>query len=90
MKYLLIIALLLFSFVACNSHHGTTRTEEINDNNKKMKVKDDGKTMSIQLKIRNVEMPVDYDEKFDVKHMSDEQKQTLKNHILDSLYKLNK
>ena len=60
------------------------------DNNTKMQVEDDGKIMSIRVKIRNVENPVDYKKEFDISHMSDQQKLAMKDRILDSLYKLNK
>jgi uncharacterized protein YdcH (DUF465 family) len=90
MKYIIIAALSIFSITACTSHHGATRTEEMNNDNATMKIVDDGKTMSIKVKIKNVENPVDYAEAFDIRNMSDKQKQTLKDRILDSLYKLNK
>ena len=89
MRYLLIAALSIFSFTACTSH-GKTRTEKMTDNNTKMQVEDDGKRMSIRVKIRDVENPVDYKKEFDISHMSDQQKLAMKDRILDSLYKLNK
>ncbi|MEO6550890.1 MAG: hypothetical protein ABIN94_23000 [Ferruginibacter sp.] len=88
MKYLIITVLTILFFAACNSQHSATRTEETDDNNKKIKVEDDGKTMHIKVKIDNVENDVDYDKEFNVSHMSEQQKQTLKDHILDSLYKI--
>ena len=56
------------------------------DNNKKMSVEDDGKTMSIKVKIKNTDNSIDYAESFDVRDLNDKQKEKLKNHILDSLY----
>jgi len=88
MKQIAIIAFLVFTFLACRNHH-RMRTEKMDDNNTVMKIEDDGKTMSMKVKIRNVEKPVSYAENFNVENMSDKQKQKLKNHILDSLYKLN-
>jgi hypothetical protein len=90
MKYIIITALSIFCIAACTNHHGAIRTEEMNDGNTKTKIVDDGKTMSMKVKIKNVENPVDYAKIFDVRNMSDKQKQTLKDHVLDSLYKLNK
>lgn len=53
-----------------------------------MKIEDDGNTLRIKTKIRNTEELVDYDESFDVRNMNEKQKEKLKNHILDSLYKI--
>ena len=90
MRYLLITVLSIFSFAACTSHHGKKRTEKMTDDRTKMQVEDDGKIMSIRVKIRNVENPVDYQKEFDISHMSNQQKLAMKDRILDSLYKLNK
>jgi hypothetical protein len=89
MKYVFIALSLLF-LAACTHHPKAVRTEEMNDGHTTMKMVDDGKTMSLKLKITDVENPVDYAEHFDVINMSDEQKQKIKNHVLDSLYNLNK
>lgn len=50
-----------------------------------MKIEDDGKTLSMMIKTRNTENPVDYNKSFDVRDLNDKQKEKLKNHILDSL-----
>ncbi len=84
----IITALSLFSLAACTNNHRRTRTERMDDNNKTVKIEDDGNTMSMQVKIKNTEEPVDYDESFDVRDMNEKQKEKLKNHILDSLYKI--
>lgn len=88
MKPIIIVALIILSAAACTNNHRRTHTERIEDNNKTVKIEDDGNTMSMRVKIENTEEPVDYAESFDVRDMSELQKQKLKNHILDSLYKI--
>lgn len=87
MKYIITAVLTIFSISACNDHR-RTRTVQIEDNNKTVKIEDDGNTLRIKTKIRNTEELVDYDESFDVRNMNEKQKEKLKNHILDSLYKI--
>ena len=88
MKPIIIIALIILFNTRCNNNPHRTRTERMEDNNKEVKIEDDGNTMSLRVKIENIEEPVDYDERFDVRDMSEQQKQKLKNHILDSLYEI--
>lgn len=88
MKPIITVALIILSVAACTNNHRRTRTERMEDNNKTVKIEDDGNTMSMRVKIENIEEPVDYDERFDVRDMSEPQKQKLKNHILDSLYQI--
>jgi len=85
MKHIIIITLTIFSLASCTNNHHPVRTERMEDNNTKMKIDDDGKTLSIMVKTRNTENLVDYDKSFDVRDMNDKQKEKLKNHILDSL-----
>lgn len=85
MKYILITVLTIFSITACTNTHRPTRTESMEDNNTSMKIEDDSETMSIRVKTKNTENPIDYEESFDVRAMNDEQKKKLKNRILDSL-----
>ncbi len=85
MKYIIITALTIFPITACTNNHHPTRTERMEDNNTKMKIEDDGKTLSMMVKTKNTENPIDYDQSFDVRDMNDKQKEKLKNHILDSL-----
>jgi len=44
--------------------------------------------MRIKAEINNREEPVDYDKSFDVRNMNEKQIEVLKNHILDSLYRI--
>ena len=88
MKYITITALSIFFIASCTNNHHRTRTEKIDDNNKTVKVEDDGHTMYISAKINNTKEPVDYEKSFDVRNMDEKQKEKLKNHILDSLYKI--
>ncbi len=85
MKHIITTALTLFSLAACTDNYHPIRTERMNDDNTKMKIEDDGKTLSMMVKTRNTENPIDYDKSFDVRDMNDKQKEKLKNHILDSL-----
>ena len=85
MKRIIITALTLFSLLACTNNHRRTRTERMEDNNKTVKIEDDGNTMSMKVKIKNTEEPVAYEKSFDVRDKNDKQKEKLKNHILDSL-----
>ncbi len=85
MKYIVTATLTIFSLTACNNNHPRTRTERMEDNNTKMRIEDDGKTLSIMVKTRNTENPIDYDKSFDVRDMNEKQKEKLKNRILDSL-----
>ncbi len=87
MKHIIIV-LTIFSLSACTNNHRKTRTEKIDDNNKTVKIKDDGQTMRIEVKIKNTEVPVDYDKSFDVRNMNEKQIEKLKDKILDSLYKM--
>jgi hypothetical protein len=85
MKHRIIPALLIFSITSCTNSNHPVRTERMNDNNTSMKIEDDGKTMSINVKTRNTEYPIDYDKSFDVSNMDNKQKKELEKHILDSL-----
>jgi hypothetical protein len=85
MKHIIIITLTIFSLVSCTNNHHPVRTERMEDNNTKMKIEDDGKTLSMIVKTRNTANPIDYDKSFDVSDMNEKQKEKLKNHILDSL-----
>ncbi len=85
MKYIITAALIIFSLTACTNNNHRTRTEKIEDNNKTVRIEADGNTMSMKVKIKNIEEPMDYDESFDVRDMNEKQKEKLKNHILDSL-----
>ena len=86
MKKLLIIIFLIFSIAACTNGSHRTRTERMEDHKTKMMVEDDGETMSIKVKIKNDQNPVDYTNSFDVRDLNDQQKDKLKHRILDSLY----
>lgn len=88
MKYIITAVLTIFSIAACTNDNHRTRTVKIEDNNKTVKIEDDGNTMSIKAKIRNTEEPIDYNKSFDVREMNEKQKEKLKSHILDSLYKI--
>lgn len=88
MKYILIAVITIFSFGSCTNHNHRTRTVEIEDNNKTVKIEDDGITMSIKAEIDNTEESVDYEKSFNVRGMNEKQKEELKNHILDSLYRI--
>ncbi len=88
MKRIIIAALTILSLAACTNNQHPVRTERMEDNNTKMKIEDDGKTLSMMVKTRNTENPIDYDESFDVRDMNDKEKEKLKNRILDSLYKI--
>lgn len=88
MKHIIITVLIIFSIAACTNDHHRTRTEKIKDNNKTVKIEDDGNTMRIRAEINNTIEPVDYDKSFDVRGMDENQKEKLRNHILDSLYKV--
>lgn len=79
--------IILFT-TACNSDSRRTRTVKIKDDNKTVKIEDDGVTMSIKAEINNTKEPVDYEKSFDVRGMNEKQKEELKNHILDSLYRI--
>lgn len=48
-------------------------------------VHDDGKTMQLKLTVALPETKINYDQKFDVQHLSKEQKDDLVNRIIDSL-----
>lgn len=85
MKHIIIVALLIFSVAACTNNHHPVRTERMEDNNTKMKIEDDSKTLSINVKTRNTDNPIDYEKSFDVTNMNDRQKIQLENYILDSL-----
>jgi len=85
MKHIITAALTLFSLTSCTNNHHPIRTERMNDDNTKMKIEDDGKTLSMMVKTKNTENLIDYNESFDVRDMNDKQKEKLKNHILDSL-----
>ncbi len=85
MKHIIIAALTIFFITACTNNKHPVRTERMNDNNTKMKIEDDGKTLSMMVKTKNTENPIEYNESFDVRDMNDKQKEKLKNHILDSL-----
>ncbi len=85
MNHKIIFALLFFSVTACTNNNHPVRTERMNDDNTSMKIEDDGNTLSIKVKTKNTENPIDYAESFDVSDMKDKQKEKLKNHILDSL-----
>lgn len=85
MKHIIIITLTIFSLAACTNNNHPVRTERMNENNTKMKIEDDGKTLSVMVQTRNTENPIDYDKSFDVRDMNEKQKEKLKNHILDSL-----
>ncbi len=85
MKYTTITALTVLSIAACTNNYHPVRTERMDDNNTSMKIEDDSKTLSIKVKTKNTENPIDYNESFDVRDMNDKQKQKLENHILDSL-----
>lgn len=82
------LILIIFSIAACTGGNHRTRTVKIEDDNKTVKIEDDGITMSIKAEINNKEEPVDYDKSFDVRDMNEKQKEKLKNHILDSLYRI--
>ena len=88
MKYVITAIVTIFSIAACTHDHHRTRTVRIEDNNKTVKIEDDSYVMRITAEIRNTKEPVDYNKSFDVKGMDDKQKEKLKNHILDSLYKI--
>lgn len=85
MKYLITAALTIFSLTTCTNTNHPARTERMNDDNTSMKIEDDGKTLSISVRTKNTENPIDYDKSFDVSNMNDKQKKELENHILDSL-----
>lgn len=85
MKYTIIAALTVLSIAACTNNHHPIRTERMEDNNTKMKIEDDSKTLSIKVQTKNTENPIDYNESFDVRGMNDKQKKELEKHILDSL-----
>ncbi len=85
MKYIIITAFAVVSMAACNNRNHSVRTETMNDDNTSMKIVDDSKTLSIKVKTRNKENPIDYKESFDVRAMNEEQKKELKKRILDSL-----
>jgi hypothetical protein len=91
MKNFLMTALIMLSVAACsngnNRSDGTNRmtTEETDDDKTLIKVTDDGNTLSMKVKSRDANNPVSYSQSFDVRDMNDEQKKSLKNHILDSL-----
>ena len=85
MKPLLITALSISVLVACNNNNRRIRTERIEDDNTKLKIEDDGRTLSIRVKTRRAENAIDYAETFDVVNMSSRHKEKLVNKILDSL-----
>lgn len=85
MKPIIIIALIILSITACTNHNHPVRTERMEDNNTKMKIEDNSKTLSIKVETKNTENPIDYDKSFDVRNMNDSQKRQLENYILDSL-----
>lgn len=88
MKFTLITALIISSVTACTNNSRTTRTEEIKDDNKTVKIEDDGKVLSMKVSIRNTEQPIDFDESFDIRDMNEKQIKKLETHILDSLYQI--
>ncbi len=86
MNYILAVALIIFSTSACTDNDHTRRVRKsVEDENKKIIIEEDGKTLSIKIKVKNAENPIDYNKSFDVKNMNDMQKEKLENHILDSL-----
>lgn len=60
-------------------------SRSMSDGNQTVRIDDDSKTLSIKVKVKNAEKPVDYDRKFDVRNLSDKQKENLTNAVLDSL-----
>jgi hypothetical protein len=85
MKHIIITALTISSLAACTNNHHPVRTETMSDDNTKMKIEDDSRTLSISIKTRNTTNPIDYDKSFDVRDLNDKQKKELEKHILDSL-----
>ena len=72
-------------FSGCENNHRKTRRVKIEDNNKLVKIEDDGNTLAIKVNIRNTEKPVDYNESFNVRGMNEKQRKNLQTHIIDSL-----
>lgn len=88
MKYIITATVTILFIAACTHGNHRTRTEKIEDNNKTVKIEDDGNLMRIKAEISNTAEPVDYNKSFDVRGMNEKQIDKLKNHILDSLYKI--
>ncbi len=78
MKYIIIAVLTIFSITACTNNNHPVRTERMEDDNTKMKIEDDGKTLSMMVKTKNTENPIDYDKSFDVRDMNDNQKNKIR------------
>ena len=73
MKQILIAGITLLLAISCN------------DPSFKKSITDNGKTLTITVKANAPDKKIDYERSFDVRNMSDEEKDKLKEHIFDSL-----
>ncbi|QDK77919.1 hypothetical protein EXU85_04670 [Spirosoma sp. KCTC 42546] len=72
----LVTAFLALSASVAMAQHGTSISRNIND---------DGKTLSIRVKGTVDDKPIDYDRTFDVSNLNKDERDALREHILDSL-----
>ena len=88
MKYLITAVLSIFVIAACTNSHRKTRTETMKDDNRIVRIEEDGQILNMKVRIKNTENTVDFNESFDIREMNEKQVKKLKTHILDSLYKI--
>ena len=73
MKQIIIVGIAVLLTISCN------------DPSFKKSITDSGKTLTITVKANTPDKKIDYEKSFDVRDMSSEEKDKLKEHIFDSL-----